>query len=109
MVDVFWRWWGLDLKNKPKKEVSQMHKWTKWLTTVAVLSLVMVVSLLAGCAPSKPAAAPAPAPAPAPQPTVQPPTPAPPAAKGTADLVIKDLWQEQSQVYYKVANLGNGD
>jgi hypothetical protein len=86
-----------------------MHKWTKWLPVVAVLLLVVVIGSMAGCAPSKPAAAPAPAPAPAPQTTAPPPTPAPPTAKGTADLVVNDLWQEQSQVYYKVANLGNGE
>ncbi|MBM3154378.1 MAG: hypothetical protein FJ008_03490 [Chloroflexi bacterium] len=84
-----------------------MNKWTRWLPLVAVLSLVVLISPVVGCAPSKPTAAPAPAPAPAPQPTPSaPPTAAPPVAQGTADLVVKDLWHQQGQLFYKVANLG---
>jgi len=71
------------------------------------LSLVVLISPVVGCAPSKPAAAPAPTPAPAPQPTPSaPPTAAPPVAQGTADLVLRDIWEEQGQIYYKIANLG---
>jgi len=83
-----------------------MKKWIKWLPVVAVLSLVVVIGSVAGCAPSKAPTAPTPPP-PSPQPTMpSPPIAPPPAAQGTADLVVKDLWHEQGQVYYKVANLG---